>query len=223
LAWEGNTALGSLINGKQGDADGLFATCRNTITDLWLPLIGYLTFFCGLLNLLIDSRAMEKVARFLSPVFHRVFPELRKDHPAYGFMTLELRGELPGPRQCCHTLRIEGDGKHAGGQSDEGPGHQQPDHVPLPACCGAHLAPDQHHRLPRGTGRCEPGGHHDPDDHHLFAGTLAALFMVAGRQRINLFNLPVMLGVAGHQRHHRRLMAYIGTCPAWPSSTSRTT
>lgn len=48
-------------------ADGLFATCRNTITDLWLPLIGYLTFFCGLLNLLIDSRAMEKVARFLSP------------------------------------------------------------------------------------------------------------------------------------------------------------
>ncbi|MGV3636428.1 MAG: nucleoside recognition domain-containing protein, partial [Flavobacteriales bacterium] len=77
-------------------ADGLFATCRNTITDLWLPLIGYLTFFCGLLNLLIDSRAMEKVARFLSPVFHRVFPELRKDHPAYGFMTLNFAANFLG-------------------------------------------------------------------------------------------------------------------------------
>ena len=30
-------------------ADGLFPTCRNTLTDLWLPLIGYLTFFCGCL------------------------------------------------------------------------------------------------------------------------------------------------------------------------------
>ncbi|MBK9764757.1 MAG: hypothetical protein IPO87_15760 [Flavobacteriales bacterium] len=59
--------------GKQS-ADGLFQTCRGTITDLWLPLIGYLTFFCGLLNLLVDSRAMEKLARFLSPVFRRIFP-----------------------------------------------------------------------------------------------------------------------------------------------------
>src|SRR5215212_7366996 len=32
--------------GKQ-TADGIFATCRSTIFDLWLPLIGYLTFFCG--------------------------------------------------------------------------------------------------------------------------------------------------------------------------------
>src|SRR3954462_6603459 len=36
--------------GKQ-PADGIFPTCKNTILDLWLPLIGYLTFFCGLLNL----------------------------------------------------------------------------------------------------------------------------------------------------------------------------
>jgi spore maturation protein SpmA len=46
--------------------------------DLWLPLIGYLTFFCGLMNLLVDSRAMEKLARFLSPVFHRCSPNCRR-------------------------------------------------------------------------------------------------------------------------------------------------
>ncbi|MFN9324616.1 MAG: nucleoside recognition domain-containing protein, partial [Flavobacteriales bacterium] len=90
-----NTGVVRTTVGKQ-PADGLFATCRNTITDLWLPLIGYLTFFCGLLNLLIDSRAMDKVARVLSPVFHRVFPELRKDHPAYGFMTLNFAANFLG-------------------------------------------------------------------------------------------------------------------------------
>src|SRR5690349_7850707 len=47
-----------IYTGRQ-QADGIFPTCRNTIMDLWLPLIGYLTFFCGLLNLLSDSNAMQ--------------------------------------------------------------------------------------------------------------------------------------------------------------------
>src|SRR5688572_28568385 len=33
-----------VYSGKQA-ADGIFLTCKNTIMDLWLPLIGYLTFF----------------------------------------------------------------------------------------------------------------------------------------------------------------------------------
>src|SRR5690348_7233721 len=47
--------------GRQS-ADGIFPTCKNTIIDIWLPLIGYLTFFCGLLNLLNDSNAITKLA-----------------------------------------------------------------------------------------------------------------------------------------------------------------
>src|SRR5438552_18357143 len=42
-----------ISKGKQ-PADGIFPTCKSTILDLWLPLIGYLTFFCGLLYLLND-------------------------------------------------------------------------------------------------------------------------------------------------------------------------
>ncbi|MFT3885338.1 MAG: nucleoside recognition domain-containing protein [Flavobacteriales bacterium] len=87
-----------IVRGIKGSvpADGLFPTCKNTITDIWLPLIGYLTFFCGLLNLLVDAGAMAKLANFLSPVFHRIFPELRKDHPAYGFMTLNFAANFLG-------------------------------------------------------------------------------------------------------------------------------
>src|SRR5512133_1277837 len=60
----------------QQRADGIFATCRGTIFDLWLPLVGYLTFFCGLLHLLSDSNAMEKLAGVLTPLFRRIFPGL---------------------------------------------------------------------------------------------------------------------------------------------------
>ena len=81
--------------GKQ-QADGIFATCKNTIMDLWLPLIGYLTFFCGLLHLLSDSNAIDKLARFLTPLFARIFPELPKGHPAYGFMTMNFAANFLG-------------------------------------------------------------------------------------------------------------------------------
>src|SRR5258706_409089 len=53
-----------VYSGKQL-ADGIFLTCKNTIMDLWLPLIGYLTFFCGLLHLLSDSNALGKLAKTL--------------------------------------------------------------------------------------------------------------------------------------------------------------
>jgi hypothetical protein len=64
-----------ICKGKQ-PADGIFATCKNTMIDLWLPLIGYLTFFCGLLNLLNDSNAIAKLAGVLTPFFVRIFPDL---------------------------------------------------------------------------------------------------------------------------------------------------
>ncbi|MFI5135125.1 MAG: nucleoside recognition domain-containing protein [Chitinophagales bacterium] len=77
-------------------ADGLFPTCKNTIMDIWLPLIGYLTFFCGLMNLLSDSKATEKLSRFLAPFFTRIFPDLPKEHPAYGYMTMNFAANFLG-------------------------------------------------------------------------------------------------------------------------------
>ena len=41
-------------------SDGLLPTCKNTLLDLILPLIAYLAFFCGLMELLIISGAAEK-------------------------------------------------------------------------------------------------------------------------------------------------------------------
>ena len=84
-----------ICHGKQ-PADGLFPTCKNTIMDIWLPLIGYLTFFCGLLHLLSDSNAIGKLAKYLTPLFRRIFPELPPGHPAYGFMTMNFAANFLG-------------------------------------------------------------------------------------------------------------------------------
>jgi spore maturation protein SpmA len=191
-------------------ADGLFETCKNTVMDLWLPLIGYLTFFCGLLNLLIDSRAMEKVARFLSPVFHRVFPELRSDHPAYGFMTLNFAANFLGLDSAATPFGL----KAMESMQEDNPNKDRATNSQIMFLClhaaGLTLLPTSIIGYRAAQGAANPADIMIPTIITSFAGTLAALFMVAGRQRINVFNWPVMLSVLGISGLIGGLMAFIG-------------
>jgi len=77
-------------------ADGLLPTCKSSLLDLILPLIAYLTFFCGLMQLLIDSGAAEKLAKMLSPVFVKIFPSLPKNHESISYMTLNFSANFLG-------------------------------------------------------------------------------------------------------------------------------
>jgi len=77
-------------------SDGLLPTCKNTLLDLIIPLIAYLAFFCGLMELLIISGASAKLAKLLSPVFVKVFPSIPKDHPSISYMTLNFAANFLG-------------------------------------------------------------------------------------------------------------------------------
>ena len=77
-------------------SDGLLPTCKSTLLDLILPLLAYLAFFCGLMELLIISGASEKLAKVLSPVFVKVFPSVPKNHPSISFMTMNFAANFLG-------------------------------------------------------------------------------------------------------------------------------
>lgn len=77
-------------------ADGLLPTCKNSLMDLILPLIAYLAFFCGLMELLIVSGAAEKLAKKLSPMFAKVFPTVPKNHESISYMTLNFAANFLG-------------------------------------------------------------------------------------------------------------------------------
>jgi len=77
-------------------SDGLLATAKSSLVDLIIPLIAYLAFFCGLMQLLIDSGASEKLARKLSPVFSKIFPSVPKNHESISYMTLNFAANFLG-------------------------------------------------------------------------------------------------------------------------------
>jgi spore maturation protein SpmA len=77
-------------------SDGLLPTCKNSLLDLILPLIAYLAFFCGLMQLLIESGAAEKLAKKMSPIFTKVFPSIPKNHESISYMTLNFAANFLG-------------------------------------------------------------------------------------------------------------------------------
>lgn len=77
-------------------SDGLLETCKTSLFDLILPLMAYLAFFCGIMQLLIDSGATERLARRLSPFFLKVFPSIPKGHESISYMTLNFSANLLG-------------------------------------------------------------------------------------------------------------------------------
>ena len=80
----------------QQRADGIFATCRNTIFDLWLPLIGYLTFFCGLAALARRLRRDGETGPSFDAAVSEDLPGPSAGHPAYGYMTMNFAANFLG-------------------------------------------------------------------------------------------------------------------------------
>ncbi|UGS23598.1 nucleoside recognition domain-containing protein [Flavobacterium channae] len=84
-----------IYSGKQ-KSDGLLPTCKTSLFDIILPLMAYLAFFCGLMELLIISGASEKLAKKLSPFFSKIFPSVPKNHESVSYMTLNFAANFLG-------------------------------------------------------------------------------------------------------------------------------
>ena len=84
-----------IYSGKQ-QADGLLPMTKSSLFDLILPLMAYLSFFCGIMELLIISGASERLAKKLSPLFAKVFPSIPKNHESISYMTLNFAANFLG-------------------------------------------------------------------------------------------------------------------------------
>ncbi len=76
--------------------DGMFDSAKVSIMDIALPLTGVMVFFMGLLNVGEKAGAVNFIARVLSPIMKRLFPEVPKEHPAMGQMVMNFSANMLG-------------------------------------------------------------------------------------------------------------------------------
>ncbi len=67
-----------------------------TAFEISLGLTGILCLWLGLLNIAKEAGITEKISKFLSPLFHKLMPEVPKNHPAIGTMCMNVAMNMLG-------------------------------------------------------------------------------------------------------------------------------
>src|SRR5437764_1884493 len=197
-----------VYSGKQA-ADGVLPTCKNTILDLLLPLIAYLSFFSGVLQLLIDSGAAERVAKFLGPIFVHVFPEVPRGHPSISYMTLNFAANFLGLDSAATPFGLKA-------MKSLQELNEQKDRASNPQIMFMCLHAAGLTLLPTSIIGYRAAAHaRNPADVMLpciitsFIGTVAALVIVGIRQRLHLFKAGLVIAIGGIAALIAVLLVYI--------------
>ncbi len=183
-----------LYSGLQ-KSDGLLPTCKNTLMDIILPLIAYLAFFCGLMELLIVSGASEKIAKWLSPVFAKVFPSVPKNHESISYMTLNFAANFLGLDSAATPFGL----KAMQSLQEINPEKDKASDAQIMFMClhaaGLTLIPTSIIGYRAAQNATNPADVMLPCIITSFIGTIAALIIVGIRQRINFFSATLLVAI----------------------------
>jgi spore maturation protein SpmA/spore maturation protein SpmB len=197
-----------IYSGKQ-PADGVLPTCKSTIMDILLPLIAYLSFFSGILQLLIDSGAAERVAKLLSPIFVHVFPDVPRGHPSISYMTLNFAANFLGLDSAATPFGLKAmESLQELNKQKDRASNAQIMFLCLHAA-GLTLIPTSIISYRAAQHAVNPADVMLPCIITSFIGTIAALVLVGIRQRINLFNATIVIAIGGIGAVITALLIYI--------------
>lgn len=175
--------------------DGLLPTCKSSLFDLILPLMAYLAFFCGLMELLIVSGAAEKLAKQLSPIFAKVFPTVPKNHESISYMTLNFAANFLGLDSAATPFGL----KAMQSLQEINPDKDKASDAQIMFMClhaaGLTLIPTSIIGYRAAENAANPADVMLPCIVTSFIGTIAALIIVGIRQKINFFSATLLVAL----------------------------
>ncbi len=178
-------------------SDGLLATAKSSLVDLIIPLIAYLAFFCGLMQLLIDSGASEKLAKKLSPVFLKIFPSVPKNHESISYMTLNFSANFLGLDSAATPFGL----KAMQSLQEINPSNDKASDAQIMFMClhaaGLTLIPTSIIGYRAAENAANPADVMLPCILTSFIGTLVAFIIVGIRQKINFKSASLVVGLLG--------------------------
>ncbi|CAA7195093.1 nucleoside recognition domain-containing protein [Chryseobacterium potabilaquae] len=77
------------------ESDGVIGTSE-TAVKICLGLIGIMTLFMGFMSIAEKAGGINLLSRFIQPFFSKLFPDIPKNHPAFGHMLMNFSANLLG-------------------------------------------------------------------------------------------------------------------------------
>ncbi len=199
-----------IYSGKQ-KSDGLLPTCKVSLFDIVLPLMAYLAFFCGLMELLIISGASEKLARKLSPVFSKIFPSVPKNHESISYMTLNFAANFLGLDSAATPFGL----KAMESLQEINPDKDKASDAQIMFMClhaaGLTLIPTSIIGYRAAANAANPADVMLPCIITSFIGTIAAMIIVGIRQKINFKSATLLVALMTIVSAIVGLLFYIST------------
>ena len=180
---------------KEQNANGILNTCRDAV-DICIGLIGIMALFMGFMSIAEKAGGINLLSRIIGPFFTKVFPDVPKGHPAFGHMMLNFSANLLGLDNAATPFGI----KTMQSLQEINPDKTTASNAQIMFLClhasGLSLIPVSVIAVRAANRAAVPTDIFLPCMIATFMATMAALFIVSFKQKINLLQ-PVILAWVG--------------------------
>ncbi len=191
-------------------ADGIIETCKGAVT-IAIGLIGIMTLFMGFMSIAERAGGIRLLSHIIGPFFSKLFPDLPKDHPAMGHMMMNFSANLLGLDNAATPFGI----KAMESLQTINPNKERASNAQIMFLClhasGLTLIPVS---IIAARAAVRPPAH-NPTDIFIpcmiatFVATVAAMFIVSVKQRINIFQPVILAWIGGISAIVAALVIYL--------------
>jgi spore maturation protein SpmA/spore maturation protein SpmB len=176
--------------------DGVIETCK-TAVNISIGLVGIMALFMGFMSIAEQAGGIRLLSRWIAPFFSRLFPGLPPRHQAMGHMMMNFSANLLGLDNAATPFGI----KAMQALQDLNPDKERASDAQIMFLClhasGLTLIPVSIIAARSALKAENPTDIFVPCMLATFAATMAAMILVAVRQRINLLQGPILAWAGG--------------------------
>jgi spore maturation protein SpmA/spore maturation protein SpmB len=209
----GNASVKRTSNGKLEyyqvqNADGIIETCKSAV-NISIGLIGIMALFMGFMSIAERAGGIRLLSKIIGPFFSKLFPELPKGHPAMGHMMMNFSANLLGLDNAATPFGL----KAMQSLQEINPSAERASNAQIMFLClhaaGFSLIPVSVIAVRAALRSANPTDIFVPCMITTFVATMAAMFIVSYKQKINLFQPVIMAWVGGFSALIVMLVIYL--------------
>lgn len=193
--------------------DGIIETCK-TAVNISIGLVGIMALFMGFMSIAERAGGISLLSRAIGPFFSRLFPELPKGHPAMGHMMMNFSANLLGLDNAATPFGL----KAMESLQELNPNKDRATNAQIMFLClhasGLTLIPVSIIAARSALAAANPTDIFVPCMIATFVATIAAMTIVAIRQRINLLQPVILAWVGGLSVLIAALVVYLTSLQA---------
>ncbi len=194
-------------------ANGIFETTKDAV-NLCIGLIGIMALFMGFMSIAERAGGIRFLSRIIGPFFSKIFPEVPQNHPSMGHMVMNFSANLMGLDNAATPFGI----KAMESLQEINPDKERASNAQLMFLClhasGLTLIPTIIIADRVALKSAHPTDIFIPCMIATFVATIAAMLIVAFRQRIRIFQPVILFWVLGISTVIAGLIYYIKSLDA---------